>query len=123
MTNKPVVIVGMGEMGGVFARGFLRSGCPVFPVTRQMNASLVAEELPDPELVLLAVAEADFAPVIEGVPNVWRDRLVLLQNELLPWQHPTGKDSYRSQLQLLQTLLIRITTEAEQVPIQQNFDL
>lgn len=88
MTNKPVVIVGMGEMGGVFARGFLRSGYPVFPVTRQMNASLVAEELPDPELVLLAVAEADFAPVIEGVPDVWRDRLVLLQNELLPkdWQ-------------------------------------
>ncbi len=32
--HKPVVIVGLGEMGSVFARGFLRAGYPVVPVVR-----------------------------------------------------------------------------------------
>ncbi len=43
-----------------------------------------AAELPDPELVLIAVAEADLQPMLEQVPARWRDRIVLLQNELLP---------------------------------------
>ena len=88
MIKKPVVIVGIGEMGGVFARGFLRIGHPVYPVTRQTRADLLARELPDPELVLLAVAEADFASMMDNMPEAWRERLVLLQNELLPkdWQ-------------------------------------
>lgn len=86
--NKPVVLIGMGEMGGVFARGFLRSGYPVFPVTRAMDISAQAEQITDPELVLLAVAENDLHPVLGEIPEVWRDKLVLLQNELLPidWQ-------------------------------------
>lgn len=86
--KKPVVIVGMGEMAGVFARGFLRSGYPVFPVTRDMAIDAVANEINDPELVLVAVAENDLHPVLETMPANWRDRLVLLQNELLPtdWQ-------------------------------------
>ncbi len=32
--NKSVVVVGLGEMGSVFARGFLRSGYTVVPVIR-----------------------------------------------------------------------------------------
>ena len=86
--NKPVVLIGMGEMGGVFARGFLRAGYPVFPVTRSMNMADQAKQLPEPELVLLAVAENDLHPVLDTMPEVWRDKLVLLQNELLPadWQ-------------------------------------
>jgi len=86
--NKPVVLIGMGEMGGVFARGFLRSGYPVFPVTRDMDISEQAEQISEPELVLLAVAEKDLHPVLEKIPEPWRDKLVLLQNELLPndWQ-------------------------------------
>ncbi|MCW9013627.1 MAG: hypothetical protein OQL06_07570 [Gammaproteobacteria bacterium] len=86
--KKPVVIIGMGEMAGVFARGFLRSAYPVFPVTRDMDIQQAAEEIADPELVLVAVAENDLHPVLETMPQNWRDRLVLLQNELLPadWQ-------------------------------------
>ena len=86
--EKPVVIIGVGEMGGVFARGLLRLGHPVYPVTRQTNAHQLAEQLPAPELALVAVAEADFPPVMDDLPAVWRDRLGLLQNELLPrdWQ-------------------------------------
>ena len=82
--HKPVIIVGQGEMGGVFGRGFLRAGHPVYPVTRQMSMAEVAAKAPEPELVLVAVAEADLQPALTAIPDGWRDRLVLLQNELLP---------------------------------------
>ncbi len=86
--KSPVVIVGLGEMGGVFARGLLRLGHPVYPVTREMRMDEVAAAVPEPELVLVAVAEKDLHPTLEAVPTPWRDRLGLLQNELLPrdWQ-------------------------------------
>jgi ketopantoate reductase len=92
--KKPVVIIGIGEMGGVFARGFLRSGYPVFPVTRGMPLEEVAEELTDPELVLLAVAEKDLHSSLETLPSAWRTKLALLQNELLPrdWQQYSYAD-------------------------------
>jgi len=88
MINKSVIIIGMGEMAGVFARGFLRSGYPVTPVTRKMDIHQVATQIPEPELVLIAVAEADVQSVLSDIPDVWNDSLVLLQNELLPddWQ-------------------------------------
>ncbi|MFW2374404.1 MAG: hypothetical protein ACN4GM_14860, partial [Gammaproteobacteria bacterium] len=82
--SKTVVLIGMGEMGGVFARGFLRYGYPVFPVTRAMSTNDQSRQITDPELVLLAVAENDLHPVLQQIPDVWRDKLVLLQNELLP---------------------------------------
>ncbi len=82
--NKPVVIIGIGELGGVFARAFLRNGYPVYPVTRSMNIADEPSRLPDPELALVAVAEKDFQTVMAAFPAVWRNRIVLLQNELLP---------------------------------------
>ncbi len=82
--SKSIVVVGLGEMGSVFARGFLRSGYTVHPVTRAMNMQAVADELAQPELVIIAVAEADIHEQLANVPEVWKDRLVLLQNELLP---------------------------------------
>ena len=81
---EPVVVVGMGEMGSVFARGFLRAGYPVVPVVRTNSMAELAAQLPEPELVLIAVAEADLQSLLSEVPSSWRDRLVLLQNELLP---------------------------------------
>lgn len=86
--KRPIVIIGIGEMAGVFARGFLRTGHPVFPVTRNMDMVAAARELPDPELVLLTVGEKDLHRALEQVPAPWRNRLGLLQNELLPrdWQ-------------------------------------
>ncbi len=82
--NPPVVIIGIGELAGVFAKAFLRGGYPVYPVTRKMNMAAEAENLPDPQLVLVAVAEKDFQAVMQTIPDSWRNRLVLLQNELLP---------------------------------------
>ncbi len=84
MSKKPVILIGAGEMGGVFARGLLRAGFPVHPVTRNLSITETAREIPDPEFVLVGVAEGDLHPVLEEMPTAWRDRLVLLQNELLP---------------------------------------
>ncbi len=86
--RNPIVIIGIGEMASVFARGFLRSGYPVYPITRSMNIASEATNLPLPEHVLIAVAEGDLHTTLEQIPLPWRDRLILLQNELLPcdWQ-------------------------------------
>ena len=90
--NKSVVIVGLGEMGGVFSRGFLRCGYSVHPVLRDVDMQSVADELKskgdEPQLVLLAVGESDLHECLSNMPETWKDRLLLLQNELLPrdWQ-------------------------------------
>lgn len=86
--NDPIVVIGTGEMSGVFTRGFLKQGYPVFPVTRQMEMTKVARALVAPALVLVAVGESDLHAVLEKIPEEWRDCLALLQNELLPrdWQ-------------------------------------
>lgn len=82
--NRPVVLVGVGEMGGVFARGLLRADFPVYPISRRNDPEQIAASLPEPALVLVAVAEKDLHPVLETLPDSWRDRVGLLQNELLP---------------------------------------
>ena len=86
--KSPVIVIGIGEMGSVFARALLRSGHPVYPVTRHDDLDEVARQLPSPELVVVAVAENDLHPVLEKMPSAWQQRLCLLQNELLPgdWQ-------------------------------------
>ncbi|HHM04664.1 MAG TPA: hypothetical protein ENJ19_02845 [Gammaproteobacteria bacterium] len=82
--KQTIVIIGIGELGGVFARGFLRCGHPVCPVIRETDINEAAHTLPDPALVLVAVAEGDLHPTLDAVPGVWKNRLGLLQNELLP---------------------------------------
>ena len=86
--KTPVVLVGVGEMGGVFGRGFLRAGYPVYPVTRQTDLAEAARQVPSPQLVLVAVGENDLHSVLEQLPPPWFQRIGLLQNELLPadWQ-------------------------------------
>jgi hypothetical protein len=86
--RDPVVIIGVGEMGGVFARGLLRAGHPVYPVTREMSLVEAARQIPEPSMTLVAVAETELPAVLEALPVQWRQRTALLQNELLPpdWQ-------------------------------------
>jgi len=86
--KDPVVLVGVGEMGGVFARGILRVGHPVIPVTRNSNMDEIASTYPQPQLVLVSVAENDLHDTLTRIPASWHDRIGLLQNELLPrdWQ-------------------------------------
>ena len=82
--KAPVIIIGIGEMGGVFARGFLRLGHPLYPTTRSTDLAALAQHLDAPAVVLVAVAESDLAGVLQRLPDAWRSRLALLQNELLP---------------------------------------
>ena len=82
--SEPVVIIGIGEIGGVLARGILKSGHPVFPVTRDMKLHDEVKKIPNPRAVILAVSEDDIHTMLNEIPPEWRDKLVLLQNELLP---------------------------------------
>lgn len=82
--KNPVVVVGLGEMGSVFARGFLRLGYPVYPVVRGVDMSELSAQLADIGMVLIAVAEGDLHQVLANVPDGWKNKLALLQNELLP---------------------------------------
>lgn len=82
--KKPVVVIGIGEIGSVIARGCMKLGHPVFPVTRDTNITEMSELVPTPECVVVAVGEKDLQSTLENIPAVWRDRLVLIQNELLP---------------------------------------
>jgi hypothetical protein len=79
-----VVVIGLGELGALFAQGLLRAGRSVIPVLRGACASDLLGGGTEPELVLVAVAEDDLASVLDGLPDAWRDRVALLQNELLP---------------------------------------
>ena len=79
-----IVIIGMGELGGVFARGFLRCGHPVYPITRQMNIAEESQKIPTPALVLVSVQENELHSVLEQIPETWQNKLGLIQNELLP---------------------------------------
>jgi len=82
--NKAAVVIGLGEMGSVFARGLLRLGLTVHPVLRDSDLEKIAENVPKPEIVLLAVGEKDLHPSLEHIPTQWISQLALLQNELLP---------------------------------------
>jgi len=64
----------MGELGGEFAKGFLRCGYPVVPVLRGMSLEQTAGEVPSPVLVVVTVAESDLHAVLAGLPTSWRAR-------------------------------------------------
>lgn len=80
----PIALIGIGEMGGVFARGFLRTGHAVYPVLRSTPMEDVASQVPDPLLALVAVGESDLTDVMGAMPPAWRPVAGLIQNELLP---------------------------------------
>jgi hypothetical protein len=79
-----VIIIGLGQLGRVFAGGLLRAGCTVVPVNRGDDMTVLAQAYPAPELVLVAVAENDLHSVLSALPDVWKSRAALIQNELLP---------------------------------------
>ena len=82
--TSPVISIGIGEMGGVFARACLRAGYPVYPVTRDMDIKTSLDQYPEPAAILVTVAENDLHDVLDQIPAAHHDKLVLIQNELLP---------------------------------------
>jgi hypothetical protein len=83
-----VVVIGLGQLGRVFAGGLLRAGHTVIPVNRGDDMTALTLQHPAPELVLVAVAENDLHTVLAALPEIWKPRVALIQNELLPrdWQ-------------------------------------
>jgi len=83
MAPSTAVVVGIGQLGSEFALGLLRLGCAVYPVTRAQSLAEVAEAAA-PELVLLAVGETALGPLLASLPPRFKDRVALVQNELVP---------------------------------------
>lgn len=82
--KAPVVVIGMGEIGAVFARGFLKSGHPVYPLLRGDSIDELQKTITAPAAVIVAVGESDLQATLDRIPQQWLAVLVLLQNELLP---------------------------------------
>jgi len=81
---QETIIIGLGQLGRVFAGGLLRVGSTVVPVNRGDDMNTVAAAYPDPQLVLVAVGETDLHAVLAALPPSWKSRVGLIQNELLP---------------------------------------
>jgi hypothetical protein len=79
-----VIIIGLGQLGRVFAGGLLRVGCTVVPLNRGDDMAALAQRHPAPRLVLVAVPENDLHGVLVALPADWKPRAALIQNELLP---------------------------------------
>lgn len=94
MIKEPVIVIGMGEMGCVFARAILKLGHPVYPVTRNTDMDELAQKISSPVMVLVAVAENDLQSLLSRIPANWFNQITLLQNELLPkdWLHHNFKE-------------------------------
>jgi len=84
MIKEPVIIVGLGEMGSVFARAILKLGHPIYPVSRNTDLNELAKTIPNPVMVLIAVGEKDLQASLKQIPSNWHKSIALLQNELLP---------------------------------------
>jgi len=81
--KKPIVILGVGELGSVFARAFLKNNYPVYPITRATDIDELKASI-DPELILVCTAEGDLQSALYSIPVEWKDRVAMMQNELLP---------------------------------------
>lgn len=90
MENSPgtAVVAGIGQLGSEFALGLLRLGRTVVPVTRTRNLARELEAADSPQLILLAVGETALGPLLASIAPRFRDRVALVQNELVPadWQ-------------------------------------
>lgn len=71
-------------MGATFAHAALRAGHTVVPINRSTDVAEVYARVPEPESVVVAVGESDLTAALAKLPDAYRDRTLLLQNELLP---------------------------------------
>jgi len=81
--NKPVVVLGIGELGSVFSRAFLKNNYPVYPITRLTDIDELSATI-DPELILVCTGESALQAALALIPDQWKDRVAMMQNELLP---------------------------------------
>jgi hypothetical protein len=81
--KKPIIVLGIGELGSVFARAFLKNNHPVYPITRATDIDEL-RSLIDPEFILVCTGEGELQSALKSIPNAWKERVAMMQNELLP---------------------------------------
>jgi hypothetical protein len=81
---KTSIVIGLGELGSVFATGLLKNGHQIIPISRHDNLQEIAKAHPQPDSIWTCVAEKDIKVVLSSIPDTWQQKLILLQNELLP---------------------------------------
>lgn len=81
--NRPIIILGIGELGCVFARAFLKNNYPVYPITRATDIDELRLSI-EPEFILVCTGERDLQSALKSIPEQWKDRVAMMQNELLP---------------------------------------
>ncbi|MCI4411009.1 MAG: hypothetical protein JHC38_04990 [Thiotrichales bacterium] len=88
MSQAQHLVIGLGELGSVFATGLLKLGHTVVPILRNQNLTEMAQDITTPASVWVCVAEKDIHNLLAEIPEAWRSQLILIQNELLPhdWQ-------------------------------------
>lgn len=89
-------IIGVGQLGQLYAAGALRLGMRVTPLLRGQDRAAFYEALPPGTPLLLSLPEDALASEVQAVPSTRRDDVILVQNELFPHQwralglpHPT----------------------------------
>ncbi|SFV86779.1 hypothetical protein MNB_SUP05-SYMBIONT-4-1048 [hydrothermal vent metagenome] len=81
--KKPIIVLGIGELGSVFARAFLKNNYPVYPITRATDIDELHTSI-NPEFILVCTGEGDLQSALKSIPDKWKDRVAMMQNELLP---------------------------------------
>ncbi len=82
MRDRTIAVLGVGQLGSLLADLLSAAGATVVPIRR--SDRIDASSLPD--RVIVAVGEDDLAPALCSLPAAWKDRVVLVQNELVPDQ-------------------------------------
>ncbi len=85
-SSRAVVVMGMGQLGGLFARAWRELGREVVPLLRGGEPRELASLRP--EGTLIAVGEAALPSALADLPASLTDSAVLVQNELLPGSWP-----------------------------------
>jgi hypothetical protein len=78
------LVVGMGELGRVFALGMLQLGVTVVPILRTTPNRVLTTHQDAASICLVCVGEAELPAVLDSTARTYADRLVLVQNDLHP---------------------------------------
>jgi hypothetical protein len=83
---RDLIVMGLGELGSLYANAALKHGMRVTPLTRKLAPASALSQAPSATPILVAVGEADLDVALESLPSDRRGSLILLQNELFPRQ-------------------------------------
>ncbi len=96
--KRSIVVVGLGQLGLSYARGFLKLGHPVVPLRRGDQLAANLESISETQLlILVAVGEDDLQPALANLNAALTQvgksaEYIFLQNELRPGQWTSSCD-------------------------------